>query len=328
MPEEGRSSDPPGPAAQAGLHRAAAPARDGAFDAALPGRGRAARPRTTRSISATCGASSSSGNGRSSPFFLIVVVATAIGTLMQTPIYRAEITLKIESEASKIIPFKDGVQFDTGDPDYFQTQLELLKSRALAERVVAQMKLKPAAGDRAAGAAVVGGAVPQGERRRTRRSPPTRPTRAAARNAADGFRGGLGVAPVRGTKLVRVSYASANPQARGRPPEFARAELHQLQPRAALRRVDVRQDVARGEARRDQGQARDQRARADRVPARQRDRQRRRPADRAVVDAGRLQRRGQQGRAGAGAGRGALRADQDQSRKRRRRCSRARPCRR
>ncbi len=48
--------------------------------------------------------------------FLIVVVATAVGTLMQTPLYRAEITLKIDSEASKIIPFRDGVQFDTGDP--------------------------------------------------------------------------------------------------------------------------------------------------------------------------------------------------------------------
>jgi uncharacterized protein involved in exopolysaccharide biosynthesis len=76
--------------------------------------------------------------------FLIVVVATAIGTLMQTPSYRAEMTLRIDTEGSKIIPFKDGTFYDYGDPDYFQTQLELLKSRALAERVVAQMKLKPA----------------------------------------------------------------------------------------------------------------------------------------------------------------------------------------
>src|SRR5215212_9118348 len=56
-------------------------------------------------------------------FFLIIVIATAIGTMMQTPTYRAEITLKVESEASKIIPFRDGL-IDTGDPDYFQTQLE------------------------------------------------------------------------------------------------------------------------------------------------------------------------------------------------------------
>src|SRR5215470_20172614 len=78
-------------------------------------------------------------------FFAIATVATAIGTMMQVPAYRAEITIRIDADASKIIPFRDGVQFDTGDPDYFQTQIELLKSRALAERVVAQMKLSTAA---------------------------------------------------------------------------------------------------------------------------------------------------------------------------------------
>ena len=48
----------------------------------------------------------------------------------------------IESEATRIIPFRDGA-IDTGDADYFQTQLELLRSRAIAERVVQQMKLVP-----------------------------------------------------------------------------------------------------------------------------------------------------------------------------------------
>jgi len=143
--------------------------------------------------------------------FLIVVVATAIGTLMQTPLYRAEITLKIDSEASKIIPFKDGVQFDTGDPDYFQTQLELLKSRSLAERVVAQMNLKPA---------VVSArpAPPWWEQLFRKEAPADAPlsadeaAKAASRGAADAFRGGLTVAAVRGTKMVRVSFVSASPR--------------------------------------------------------------------------------------------------------------------
>ena len=142
-------------------------------------------------------------------FFLIVVVATAIGTLMQTPIYRAEITLRIDSEASKIIPFKDGVQFDTGDPDYFQTQLELLKSRSLAERVVAQMKLKPAV-------VTAPPSRPWWEELFRKENPqdvpfsPEEATKAAARNAADSLRGGLVVIPVKNTKMVRVAYASAN----------------------------------------------------------------------------------------------------------------------
>ena len=144
-------------------------------------------------------------------FFLIVVVATAIGTLMQTPIYRAEITLRIDSEASKIIPFKDGSYYDTGDPDYFQTQLELLKSRAVAERVVAQMKLKPAV-------VTAPPARPWWEELFRKDNPqevpfsPEEATRAAARNVADSLRGGLAVAPIKNTKMVRVSYASANPR--------------------------------------------------------------------------------------------------------------------
>lgn len=144
-------------------------------------------------------------------FFLIVVVATAIGTLMQTPLYRAEVTLKIDTEASKIIPFRDGVQFDTGDPDYFQTQLELLKSRTLAERVVAQMNLRPAAVSppvaRPWWEEIVRREVPN-------EAPPSadEAAKAASRGAADAFRAGLVVAPLRGTKMVKVSYVSASPR--------------------------------------------------------------------------------------------------------------------
>jgi len=144
-------------------------------------------------------------------FFLIAVTATAIGTLMQTPVYRAEITLRIDSEASKIMPFKDGVQFDTGDPDYFSTQLELLKSRALAERVVAQMKLKPA---------VVTTPPPRPWweeffRKEVPQELPASPddaSKAALRNTADSLRAGLVVLPIKFTKMVRVAYASGNPR--------------------------------------------------------------------------------------------------------------------
>ena len=139
-------------------------------------------------------------------FFLIVVVATAIGTLMQTPVYRAEITLKVESEASKIIPFRDGL-IDTGDPDYFQTQLELLKSRAIAERVVEQMNLVPAT-------VTAPPKRPWYEelfRKENAKEVPPSPEEASktvSRSAADGFRASLVVTPIRSTKMVKVSFAS------------------------------------------------------------------------------------------------------------------------
>ena len=109
------------------------------------------------------------------------------------------------------MPFKDGVSFDMGDPDYFQTQLELLKSRALAERVVAQMKLKPA---------VVAPPPPRPwwEELFRKEVPPEAPpspedaSKAAARSTADSLRAGLVVIPIKFTKMVRVAYASANPR--------------------------------------------------------------------------------------------------------------------
>ena len=143
--------------------------------------------------------------------FLIVAIATAIGTLMQTPIYRSEMTLRIDNDASKIIPFKDGTYYDYGDSDYFQTQLELLKSRALAERVVAQMKLKPAV-------VTAPPARPWWEEYFRKDVPQDAPlsveeaAKAAVRSVAESLRGGLTVTAVKNTKMVRVAYASASPR--------------------------------------------------------------------------------------------------------------------
>jgi uncharacterized protein involved in exopolysaccharide biosynthesis len=142
---------------------------------------------------------------------VIVVVATAIGTLMQTRSIRADMTLRIDSEVSKIIPFKDGTFYDSGDSDYFQTQLELLKSRVLAERVVAQMKLKPAAVTSPPARPWWEELLPQG-RSAGRAAFAGRASKAGVRNVADSLRGGLVVSPVKNTKMVRLSYASASPR--------------------------------------------------------------------------------------------------------------------
>src|SRR4249920_3529842 len=79
--------------------------------------------------------------------FAVVLLALAtalVSTMMQTPIYRATITLKIEREAPKIVDFKGGPVSpeEAGDIDFYRTQYELLKSRTLAERVVEQLNLR------------------------------------------------------------------------------------------------------------------------------------------------------------------------------------------
>ncbi|MBZ0096383.1 MAG: polysaccharide biosynthesis tyrosine autokinase [Sulfuricella sp.] len=75
-------------------------------------------------------------------FFLIVLIAVVTATFLQTPVYRASLTLQIERTVAKIVEFKNvGPDESSQDKDFYQTQYELLKSRTLAERVIGQMGL-------------------------------------------------------------------------------------------------------------------------------------------------------------------------------------------
>ncbi len=145
--------------------------------------------------------------------FLIVVIASAVWTLMQAPLYRAEVTIKVDNDMSRVVPFQSGLALDTGDQDYFQTQLELLRSRLIAERVLAQMKVLPAAVTE-----LVTPRRPWYEELFRKEAPTSAPvsleeaTRVAKRAAADGFRNSLVIAPLRGTKMAKVSYVSPNPR--------------------------------------------------------------------------------------------------------------------
>ena len=76
-------------------------------------------------------------------FFVIVVTAVITATFLQTPIYRATITLQIERQVPKVVEFQNAAPVDsTSSGDFYQTQYELLKSRSLAERVLDQLNLR------------------------------------------------------------------------------------------------------------------------------------------------------------------------------------------
>ena len=68
---------------------------------------------------------------------LALSVAAAM-TLMTTPVYTAKMTIEIDREAAKVMTTQDVTpreEFGNGI-EFYQTQYGLLKSRALAERVV------------------------------------------------------------------------------------------------------------------------------------------------------------------------------------------------
>lgn len=119
---------------------------------------------------------------------LLAVVAGVVLTLMSTPIFRATTTLQIDREALKVVEFEgDQRPVESGSgTDFFQTQYELLRSRALAARVVAGQPGAAKGGDEA---------VLVNERR----------------GQINTLLGQLTVEPVRNSRLVRVHVDTPDP---------------------------------------------------------------------------------------------------------------------
>lgn len=135
--------------------------------------------------------------------FLGALAVGAALTLLMTPIYTATATLQIDREAARVVTSEDVTPRENmvmGE-EFFQTQYGLLRSRSLSERVVESLGL--ASSDQALASlgveppARTGTAAAQAERRRA----------VALKVVQDG----LGVTPVRGSRLVAVSFDNPDP---------------------------------------------------------------------------------------------------------------------
>lgn len=141
-------------------------------------------------------------------FALSIMAALALGvaaTLMTTPVYVARMTLEIERASAKVVNLQEVTpreEFGSG-LEFYQTQYGLLRSRALAERVVDALNLTQSQAFLHANGLDV--AKPGAKIDPTRR-------RAALREAVIGrAAAGLSVNPVRGSRLVQLSYQSTSP---------------------------------------------------------------------------------------------------------------------
>ena len=131
-----------------------------------------------------------------------------IATLLTTPKYTASTTIEISREADKVTDFQ-GVQRDTtaADQEFYQTQYGLLRSRALSERVAAQLGFVDnpdffkSFGESANNPAFrqVAGRYPAAGRETRQRI------------AGEILLKNLNVAPTRLSRLVEVSFVSADP---------------------------------------------------------------------------------------------------------------------
>lgn len=74
-------------------------------------------------------------------FMLVASLLAIVATSQMTPLYRAGATLLVQGDVAKLLAIEQVNQSETTYSDYLQTEIELLKSRVLAERVVHQLDL-------------------------------------------------------------------------------------------------------------------------------------------------------------------------------------------
>ncbi len=151
----------------------------------------------------------------------IIFLTSLVGTLLTTPIYRATAILQIERQSMQVMDVQGVTPTeDIYADDFYQTQYELLKSRALAQRVVSQL-----------------GLAESGELERMRpgspwqkimglfgrgtndgKNSPQQSTKLSGADKAEkenqlagSFAGGISIEPVRNSRLVRINYDSPDP---------------------------------------------------------------------------------------------------------------------
>ncbi len=142
-----------------------------------------------------------------------VAAASLLATLLATPIYRATAVMQIENEGQNVIQI-GGVATQGADPQFLQTQYELLKSRSLAERVADELAIDQAALarlDRPGWLDQVKALVRPAP---TLAQPPAADAvseEATLRAATGTLQRGLEVEPVRNSRLVRLHFDSPVP---------------------------------------------------------------------------------------------------------------------
>ena len=147
----------------------------------------------------------------------IVLAAVAIGavrTLMMTPLYTSTVRIQIDRDTPQILDRGNIPSADSYDYDFINTQIELLQSRAIAERVASNLRLadnsdffKPRGGSitgtlKGAVSALFSGPA----------TPAPQPSQSDLTSAAASVvRGGVAVRPLPSSRLVDISYSDPNP---------------------------------------------------------------------------------------------------------------------
>ena len=135
--------------------------------------------------------------------FTVIFVSVLVGTLLQTPIYRATGVLEIRKENADIVAVETLSTLERLSDDYLETQVGILKSQTLAQHVISHLELENVEefNPRKARWFRVWGRAPE----------PTSPSDQTQR-VVDRFQSKLQIAPIPGSRLVNVHFESEDPE--------------------------------------------------------------------------------------------------------------------
>jgi succinoglycan biosynthesis transport protein ExoP len=131
---------------------------------------------------------------------IFILSIVALNTFTATPIYKATVQIMIERQTPNYLPQPGGsTQYDYYGDDFYQTQYKLLASPALAKKVVAKLNLK----DNPRFAPILRGLAGNADATMKQR---------AEESLIGAIAGGVGVSPVKQSRLVNVSFYDPDPK--------------------------------------------------------------------------------------------------------------------
>lgn len=140
----------------------------------------------------------------------MALLGSIIVSFLAVPLYRATVVMSIEKEKLSPVDFGLGQSaiFDSYDPEFFPTQLQLMKSREIAERAVQRLDLT----QNASLNPPEKGTVPGKAGVRTTKGATSGAGLTQTSRVAKTVVGSVDVAAVRGTSLAELSYVATSPK--------------------------------------------------------------------------------------------------------------------
>lgn len=146
---------------------------------------------------------------------LLIIVVASIGIFSSTPVYRATTRILIDKESSNIVNLRDPYYEGYYSEEYYNTQMQLIQSTAVASKVVKNLGLdRSPEAPRPAGKAGEGMLSGFWDLFRSKDKGKKEGAKAEdfALALAKKVQGGLRVEPVKNSRLVNLSYDHSDPE--------------------------------------------------------------------------------------------------------------------